>query len=56
MKVEPYLFFDGRCEEAIEFFFEALRDGGKVQMPLAKTRSSHRASAWCTIVSACCGW
>jgi PhnB protein len=24
MKVEPYLFFDGRCEEAIEFYRGAL--------------------------------
>jgi len=25
MKVEPYLFFDGRCEEAIEFYRKSLR-------------------------------
>ena len=24
MKVQPYLFFDGRCEEAIEFYKRAL--------------------------------
>lgn len=24
MKIQPYLFFDGRCEEAIEFYREAL--------------------------------
>ena len=24
MRVEPYLFFDGRCEEAIEFYRKAL--------------------------------
>ncbi len=24
MKVQPYLFFDGRCEEAIEFYRQAL--------------------------------
>ena len=30
MKVEPYLFFDGRCEEAIEFYRKALR--AEVQM------------------------
>jgi hypothetical protein len=23
-KIEPYLFFDGRCEEAIEFYEKAL--------------------------------
>ncbi len=28
MKIEPYLFFDGRCEEAIEFYKQAL--GAKV--------------------------
>ena len=30
MQVQPYLFFDGRCEEAIEFYKEAL--GAKVEM------------------------
>ena len=25
MQVQPYLFFDGRCEEAIEFYRSALR-------------------------------
>ena len=30
MKVEPYLFFDGRCEEAIEFYRKTL--GVEVQM------------------------
>ena len=29
MKIEPYLFFDGRCEEAIEFYKTAL--GAQVQ-------------------------
>ena len=24
MQVQPYLFFDGRCEEAIEFYRKAL--------------------------------
>ena len=28
MKVEPYLFFDGRCEQALEFYKKAL--GAKV--------------------------
>ena len=28
MKVEPYLFFDGRCEQALEFYQKAL--GAKV--------------------------
>ena len=30
MQVQPYLFFDGRCEEAVEFYRGAL--GAKVQM------------------------
>jgi PhnB protein len=24
MQIEPYLFFDGRCEEAVEFYQKAL--------------------------------
>ena len=30
MQLQPYLFFDGRCEEAIEFYKSAL--GAKVEM------------------------
>ena len=30
MKVQPYLFFDGRCEEAIEFYRRVI--GAKVEM------------------------
>jgi len=30
MQVQPYLFFDGRCEEALEFYKNAL--GAKVEM------------------------
>ncbi|HEY5316152.1 MAG TPA: VOC family protein [Pirellulales bacterium] len=30
MQIQPYLFFDGRCEEAIEFYRSAL--GAEVQM------------------------
>ena len=30
MQVQPYLFFEGRCEEAIEFYRKAL--GAKVEM------------------------
>ena len=30
MQVQPYLFFDGRCEEAIDFYKKAL--GAKVEM------------------------
>ena len=30
MQVQPYLFFDGRCEEALEFYKKAI--GAKVDM------------------------
>ncbi len=30
MHIQPYLFFDGRCEEAIEFYKQAI--GAKVEM------------------------
>ena len=30
MQIQPYLFFDGRCEEALEFYKQAL--GAKVEM------------------------
>lgn len=30
MQIQPYLFFDGRCEEAVEFYRKAL--GAKVEM------------------------
>ncbi len=30
MQIQPYLFFDGRCEEAVEFYKQAL--GAEVQM------------------------
>lgn len=30
MKIEPYLFFNGRCEEAVEFYRQAV--GAKVEM------------------------
>ncbi len=30
MQVQPYLFFDGRCEEAVEFYRKAL--GAQVTM------------------------
>ena len=30
MQVQPYLFFDGRCEEAVEFYHKVL--GAKVMM------------------------
>ena len=133
MHVQPYLFFDGRCEEAVEFYkktlgaevtmlmrfkdspepqppgmvppgsedkvmhasfrigdstvmasdgqclgklafqgfslsisvsdaaeadrlFNALGDGGQVQMPLTERPSFPRALAWLPTVSVCVGW
>ena len=35
MQLAPYLFFDGRCEEAAEFYKKAI--GAEVTMPLTKT-------------------
>ena len=32
MKIQPYLFFEGRCEEALEFYTKAL--GAKVEMKM----------------------
>jgi PhnB protein len=37
MKVQPYLFFDGRCEEAAEFYKKAL--GAKTQMMMRNKES-----------------
>jgi PhnB protein len=37
MQVQPYLFFDGRCEEALEFYKETL--GAKVEMIMRNKES-----------------
>ena len=37
MKIDPYLFFDGRCEEAIEFYQQAL--GAKVEFMMRNSES-----------------
>ncbi|CAM3960837.1 VOC family protein [Roseateles saccharophilus] len=37
MKIEPYLFFDGRCEEAIEFYRAAL--GAELQFMMRNAES-----------------
>ncbi|MBK8016997.1 MAG: VOC family protein [Betaproteobacteria bacterium] len=37
MKIQPYLFFDGRCDEAIAFYREAL--GAKVVMVMRFSES-----------------
>jgi PhnB protein len=41
MQIEPYLFFEGRCEEAIEFYRRAL--GADVQMMLRYSDSPEPA-------------
>jgi len=41
MIVQPYLFFDGRCEEAIEFYRTAL--GAKVEMLMRNQESPEPA-------------
>ena len=37
MQVQPYLFFDGRCEEALEFYRSAV--GAKVEMLMRNKES-----------------
>jgi PhnB protein len=45
MQVQPYLFFDGRCEEAIEFYRSAL--GAEVTMLMRfKESPEPRLPAW----------
>lgn len=39
MQVQPYLFFDGRCEEALEFYKQAL---GAEQAMLMRFASARR--------------
>lgn len=63
MQIEPYLFFDGRCEEALAFYHEALgaevsglmryRDNpdGMHGPPAARTRSCTRSCASATPAS-----
>ena len=40
MQVQPYLFFDGRCEEALEFYKKAL--GAQVEMLMRFKESPER--------------
>jgi PhnB protein len=46
MQIQPYLFFDGRAEEAIEFYQKAL--GAKVEMMIAPDRRRMPARRSCT--------
>jgi uncharacterized glyoxalase superfamily protein PhnB/uncharacterized protein YndB with AHSA1/START domain len=50
MPVEPYLFFDGRCEEAIEFYKKTL--GAEVAMLMRFKDSPEPQSAECAPVNA----
>ena len=45
MQVQPYLFFDGRCEEAVEFYKKTL--GAKVEMMMRFKESPEKNSAMC---------
>ena len=45
MPVTPYLFFDGRCEEAIEFYKKTL--GAKVEMLMRFKEAPERPPAEC---------
>ena len=45
MQVQPYLFFDGRCEEALDFYKKAL--GAKVEMMMRFKDSPEPASENC---------
>ncbi len=46
MQVQPYLFFDGRCEEALEFYRRAL--GAEVTM-LMRFKDSPDSDAQCKL-------
>jgi PhnB protein len=45
VQVQPYLFFDGRCEEALEFYKKKL--GAKVEMMMRFKESPEPNSAAC---------
>src|SRR4051812_39963863 len=45
MKIEPYLFFDGRCEEAIEFYKKAV--GAEVVMMMRFKDNPGEANGGC---------
>ena len=45
MKIEPYLFFDGRCEEALEFYKNAI--GAEVTMLMRFKDSPEPSSEAC---------
>lgn len=49
MQVQPYLFFDGRCEEALDFYKKAL--GAKVEMMMRFKECPETPSENCTPAS-----
>jgi PhnB protein len=46
MQVQPYLFFDGRCEEALEFYKKTL--GAKVEMMMRFKENPEKNDHMCT--------
>ena len=46
MQVQPYLFFDGRCEEALDFYKKAL--GAKVEMLMRFKESPEQGHPMCS--------
>jgi PhnB protein len=43
MKIEPYLFFNGRCEEAIDFYKQALDAQVAMLMRISESPQAHPA-------------
>jgi PhnB protein len=43
MKIEPYLFFNGRCEEAIDFYKQALDARVAMLMRISESPQAHPA-------------
>ena len=46
MLVQPYLFLDGRCEEAIEFYVKRARRQSRDAHALTRTVPNRRSPAW----------
>jgi len=42
MQVQPYLFFDGRCEEAVEFYRKALNAEVEMMMRFSESPEPHQ--------------
>ena len=48
MRIQPYLFFDGRCDEALAFYRTALGAEVTILMRLPRTFRHQRPDAPCT--------